>query len=262
MEFNSPNFPGLGQQLNNVLAALDLNSDPVWTLKQTRGKVYLDIVWDKKIKSPATGVVNKEANTQRNTALDYKPSSPLRADVKPRLEPDRKKMKNKSPSTRKRDKERFEKWKARKRTDLKSPCSTSFASETRPIPYPSHQSIPHVDSLDSPAAVMVNNKGPALEKPATLSVPCPPQEVVMEAPKLTSAGSDSDPRDSDCDLIGETPEEICANCHRPESMIPGRGLYVECFHYDVCDTKYCSIKCRTEHLRCHRILCGRRTSMK
>ena len=94
MEFNSPNFPGLGQQLNNVLAALDLNSDPVWTLKQTKGKVYLDIVWDKKFKSPATGVVNKEANTQRNTALDYKPSSPLRADVKPRLEPDKKKMKN------------------------------------------------------------------------------------------------------------------------------------------------------------------------
>ena len=53
---------------------------------------------------------------------------------------------------------------------------------------------------------MVNNKGPALEKPATLSVPCPPQEVVMEAPKLT-AGSDSDPRDSDSDLIGETPEK-------------------------------------------------------
>ena len=55
----APNFSWLGQ-LNQVLHALDIDGlEPVWTLKQSKQKISLDIVW---FKTPASEKRTQETN--------------------------------------------------------------------------------------------------------------------------------------------------------------------------------------------------------
>ena len=118
-----PIFPGFGKQLSVVLLALgsDLILDPVWTLKQTNGKNFLDITWTK-IKTPATVTVEDKAfkpncvTTQKQLdtkQLDQKPVQTVNTQ-RCKTSADacciRKKRKIQSPSTRKRDRLRLEKW--------------------------------------------------------------------------------------------------------------------------------------------------------
>ena len=121
-----PIFPGFGKRLSAVLIALgsDLIADPVWTLKQTNGKIFLDITWTK-IETPATVIVEDKAS-KSNCVTTQKQLDTKQVDQKPvqsvKIQRSRtsadacttKKRKIKSPSTRKRDRLRLEKWLAKK----------------------------------------------------------------------------------------------------------------------------------------------------
>ena len=90
---------GLGQTLCSVLNGLNLNSEPVFTLESTSGRIHLDIVW-------TTGKREQPANLTKSTE----------------------KKKRKSPSTRRRDKRRREAWRARKSGDALQPQPDTSAS--------------------------------------------------------------------------------------------------------------------------------------
>ena len=126
---DSTAFSGFGRiipVLQLVVQALNIsNVDPVWTLKQTKSKIFLDIVWKTSEKSD----LSMPAQTVTCDAPRQKPpvqQVALRGvdDVKPALAPSRplnrldfcgkKQRKKKSPSTKKRDQKRYEQWKAKK----------------------------------------------------------------------------------------------------------------------------------------------------
>ena len=144
----TPHFSGLGQ-LNQVLNALNINNlEPVWTLKQTPSKIYLDIVW---FKLPATTHTRTEAavpvaqhqpqSAERKsldcvTPLVVTAPSPARSEVETGTGHTAVKKKKKSPSTRKRDRARFEKWKQTKKGNITtSSCKLQSQTEqTSPTP--------------------------------------------------------------------------------------------------------------------------------
>jgi len=141
-KMETPIFSGLGQQLQRVLLALDINSfeAPVWTLKQNKDKIYLDICWFK-TKFPAAPVdqsptcsnavreleqtslttttsCNDEVK-QQDLDIDQEKSIPNvhpSLSNRPRPTLNKEKKKRKSPSTQKRDKQRLVKWLASKST--------------------------------------------------------------------------------------------------------------------------------------------------
>jgi len=153
METVHPNFSGFGRQLSQVLNALDVHHlEPTWALKETRGKLFLDIVWTKRpFKVPASDV-NKgpvQSHIQLGpTELGQEcceekptPSSPLPTPTIPMMNNEtkavgdgkNKKKKRKSPSVLRRDKERALKWRERKHQKTVSsgqPNATQDESET------------------------------------------------------------------------------------------------------------------------------------
>ena len=80
----NPKLSGLGQ-LNQVLLALNIDGlEPVWTLKQTRQKIFLDIIW---FKTPAISDTSKkhtpETSDQRAPSPDSSPYVSQDAHAKP-----------------------------------------------------------------------------------------------------------------------------------------------------------------------------------
>ena len=162
----NPEFSGLGQ-LNQVLLALNIDGlEPVWTLKQTKQKIFLDIIW---FKTPAISDSSKlkkhtpETSDQRAPSPDSSPYVSQDAHAKPASTQTsagasvnisaKTKRKRKSPSTKKRDRERLEKWKARKKdcnlepttcpSHSSSPISSSVTVNLLPHPQISPEQLPH-----------------------------------------------------------------------------------------------------------------------
>ena len=129
----APNFSGLGK-LNQVLHALDIDGlEPVWTLKQSKQKISLHIIW---FKTPASVKRTQETNGRVQAHQQASTDASLDAHAKPACIQTsagttsanitaKTKRKRKSPSTKKRDKDRLEKWRAKKKScdesHLKSP---------------------------------------------------------------------------------------------------------------------------------------------
>jgi len=125
---NYASFSGLGKSLAGVLAALgeDLSEEPAWTLKNTSGKVNLQIVWTKS-KIPATTKVTRQENPPvRRATLPKSPSDSEQLDSKTHAKSSAtgSKRTRKSPSTLRRDRQRREKW-IQKRISTSKPVSTS-----------------------------------------------------------------------------------------------------------------------------------------
>ena len=119
-----PTFPRLGRQLPNILKALaeELTLEPVWTLKQTSSKIYLDIVWTKSNFPPDIRPQRKENKpTSRVQQLDQVECD--ERDTPSEISGLGKKKK--SPSTRRRDKQRREAWIAQKRSIWNNKCKSS-----------------------------------------------------------------------------------------------------------------------------------------
>jgi hypothetical protein len=107
MDKNNQCFAGLGAELSTILQAINVGylGAPLWSIKRTKDKVYLDLVW---FETPAI------------TASD---SAPVQASVEPppklaqeKKKPEKKK-KHKSPSSKRRDRKRLQEWKLKQREE-------------------------------------------------------------------------------------------------------------------------------------------------
>ena len=291
---SSTMFPGFGKQLSAVLIALgsDLILDPVWTLKHANGKVFLDIVWTK-TKTPATDVKDKASNcvtTQKQLDTEQVDQNPVeiqrsKTSAKTANVCTTKKRKLKSPSTRKRDRLRLEKWLSKKRSDSNNGCKPLIDSA-------------HPSSTGSTGCV-INS---ALDIPAVSSSSISHVgETETQLPVNSSSSGYSDGDDVDCDSQVETQKTSSPECElsdsesqlstelgaRPEipshcksqkpsfnSDVNTDDLDPHCFNLD-CSIRqselgckllrcsrcasalYCSKTCQVKHWRLHRPNCGK-----
>lgn len=205
-------FLGLGKQLSGVLKALDVDvyGDPVWTLKQTSGKIYLDIAWTK-TKLPADPVMRKENPATNCVQLQSEPKQ-LESDRQKRasgvtstglIKTKHAKRKNKSPSTRKRDQQRRERWLAKIRNN---PSSQPISSPVVGLSESTTRSVSRPTGVD-----------PAVEVPAE-SQPKAAQRTVSIEPKISNKPSQSQQSNSDSDL--ELPELTALESHATEPHTP------------------------------------------
>ena len=168
MDSTSPNFFGLGCQLTKVLSALDIQHSPIWTLKETKNKIFLDITWTKPaVKFPAESEVNKGTSVKQPSShvdsvsgrcrggQDFKPTKPG-PTVVGRLDTGKEcKKKRKSPATRKRDKQRFERWKENRK--LKTQNADQCEQLSRSKPHVTEQTISQ--TIEKPIRNQNNSKG-------------------------------------------------------------------------------------------------------
>ena len=163
MEFLQPVVSGLGHELTKVLKALQVHNldQPVWTIKQTNGKIFLDVTWTK----PKTRAISADEQPRTNH-VDHKtlwsarrePSvksvqssrQARRTPVLPDNDAPVQKTKRKSPSTRRCDQSRLEKWKSKK--ELNRFCEPMHHEHHVP-PHSAHAAEP----------VVVYNQAPVIE---------------------------------------------------------------------------------------------------
>jgi len=201
---SSPNFFGLGRQLVNVLSALDIqHAVPVWTLKQTKNKIFLDISWNKQVfKFPAESDGNKGTRSAQPSSLVSRLSGRGRQENKPAPKSaskqesqllDSNKVKGtglkvhrrrKPPSVRKRDKERYEKWKENRKQNS---ISQNISKPTSPrLTAPSEKAI--TQSTENP----IQNRSDIIE-PKTLESEVDSELYHVNAQDILPASTASQP---------------------------------------------------------------------
>lgn len=126
MDSNTPFVAGLlSKELLTILQTLGVEKleKPIWAVKKTASKLFLDIQWHlPDLTSMQSGI--RHSSHQSTQA-----------------KPDITKAKYKSPSSRTRDKQRLERWKARRKSKLVSPqTSTQPESQVQLKPNVSHPS--------------------------------------------------------------------------------------------------------------------------
>lgn len=143
-------IPGLGAQLTCVLKSLNMTSEPTFSLKCKKDKIYLDIVWSTKpeeICTPTSGKQDLESATPCSAVVVTKPSEVKSKPVKRKRE-----KKKKSPSARRRDQRRLVRYLARKknagRSTEKMQCDDSHVDGE--ISDHSRNSMSDDDKLDVP----------------------------------------------------------------------------------------------------------------
>ena len=99
MDKYPPRFPGLPVQIGHMLSVLDVSHlrIPVWSIKHNYGQIILEVAWTNKF--PAK---NHHCETKAP-----RPKQPGKPSSESKSQPHKK---CKSPSTRKRDRERYLKW--------------------------------------------------------------------------------------------------------------------------------------------------------
>lgn len=288
MENNSPNFFGLGHQLSQVLNAMDIHHlKPVWTLKETRGKIFLDIVWTKlPFKSRATDDVNKGTRTvqspihdepadevvwdgKENKPTTPSPTVPVNCGVK--TVGAGKKKKRKSPSVLKRDRARQRKWRECKQQKLVSSCQPDKQQDNKKAivtPPLADNGLP----TDKENQEYLDYLELEISKPVEKQEhkPKPEQEIkipVMDETPTSEQNSDSDSDSLFEEMYKRIEEEVeeeynemehlrrCFNlrCLTPETHVPG-GLR-RCTRCKI--AVYCNLECQTEHWKIHRSVCGK-----
>ena len=266
---DSPNFSGLGIKLQRVLEALDINNlePPSWTLKDNKGKIYLDICWVK-LKSPATTAVS---STRINTCDQVKRGSdildkrgvecpphcdkktantPLESSIVPP-----RRRKKKSPSTQKRDRQRLVKW-----LDSKRSRETRLEAILKPnsvVPPVKTTSPPDEQSLANVplAACSLGNQAAAAPDPFPVKPSsdshdsqCHGRTDSSQVKQTQEVSIDTEPiSDEELDL------DLCANtvCMIPGYLAPG-GLKkcTRCYM-----ASYCSRNCQAQHWKFHKLDC-------
>lgn len=290
MESIYPNFFGLPHKLNQVLLALDLHQlDPVWTLKETKGKIYLDIVWSKlPLESPAIDANNGPSATQlpihngpaevgQGGSEETKPTSPSPTVPMNReiigAGKNRKKKKRKSPSVLKRDKERQRKWRESKQKAMSSSScqpTADFAEQLdhkeKPTQtnndYPPSDNQEYLNYLE--AEIAQQDLGQEVYRnPVEIHLPVPPSEQLPQEDPSEDSDRDSEFEELYKRIDAEAEDEYdsdkdinrCFNlkCLRPETSIPG-GLK-RCTGCKI--AVYCTRECQAKHWNIHRSACGK-----
>ncbi len=197
---------------------------PKWSLRITVGKIYLDLAWDKDTRIPAK---NSE---QPKVSMDL-PTTP-------------KPHKKKSPSTRRRDRLRYQNWKSKKRRDLASrpsPEPVEAPATTPGTAEPLDQTVPIVTN---PAEVVKLVK-PSQDTPTNVETNTRTSDGHSgKADKLIPAWK-SDFNEIVAGLPLCHPEKaktICWNCLIPEKQNECLKKCTQC-----AQALYCSRECQKDH---------------
>ena len=108
---------GLPGELGALVKVVGVNGEPVWSIRKSTGKIYLDLCWNSNSPPIPTQKLEKEAPQPSNK--DKVVRSPNSTSPVPVVNPvrkgetKRKKKKKKSPSTLRRDKQRYLQWQAK-----------------------------------------------------------------------------------------------------------------------------------------------------
>ena len=271
MDSNVKNIFGIPQSVITLLENIGASTldTPKWSVRVTDRKIYLDVAWDK---SPAKNHGRQTSDNGKDT------------HAKPRSETRRKK---KSPSTRRRDRLRLEKWKANKLRDSPA-CLVPEVQTTVDVPLDqSHPRSPRnglpgtvqhsVENLiDLSATSHDNNTG---NFPETVKIDPTPiqtensdstctQTSLQKASQMTSfdqdlynrifnAGSNETSTDSEADSDDPDLDLFCTErCFNLRCMKPGikvKDGLKKCTRCKV--AQYCSRMCQTEHWPMHKTGC-------
>ena len=263
-------FPGLGKQLSDVLKALagELISEPVWTLKKTSGKIYLDIAWIK-IKFPAIRPTTRKENKPAS-CVQQKPQR-KQVECETRTTPSANsglRKKGKSPSTRRRDKQRREKWIAQKRSNSNKDSKSSRGPISCPVGL-------SAIGVESPSLVSTVVKGTATEIP-TVS-PTSPRRTVLSFPgssetldtptasraeeQLLLSPSDSPLKTPKQESLARRNSESLDSEDLSECWLPACSAFGLPWKLKKCTrcsvALYCNKDCQAQHWPIHRLFCGR-----
>jgi hypothetical protein len=282
-----PIFSGLGEKLQRVLQALDISKleHPVWTLKENKGKIYLDICWSK---FPATEIsqptctsatneleptISKRDNSHSSRLGQYtSKSNNVTLKVGSNNLPSKKTKKKLSPSTQKRDKQRLAKWLASKKSSkivstvsalqpTTSPSNSTEAESTeklvQPAPVPGNQAG-NLDLIVNPSEKPLKHFNN--QDPSSPSSGHPEQHL---RPKQAKAKCDicSEPDCLDIACIDEEHKQLVLNqmsqCFNPFCKIPASeasGSLKKCTRCLI--ARYCSRECQAEHWKSHKEMCA------
>ncbi len=209
-----------------MLASVGANTlgTPKWSLRITEGKIYLDLAWNKDTNFPAKN--SQPSKSRQDVPTASKPS------------------KKKSPSTRRRDKLRYENWKAKKRRDLTS----------SPTPGPVAPVTPPGTAMPMDHTTIPNVTNPA----EAVKLVKPPQDASnRETSNTRSSESDSTRqavpawRADFNEIVAGLPlcgpgksKTVCWNCFKPEKQT---GCLKKCTQCS--QALYCSRDCQKDHWR-------------
>lgn len=239
----SPTLHGLPQELLNVLKSLDTTKlgQPLWSLRVTTSKVFVDLCWTRFEKPAITpGVpapVGKCDKVSHKPAVSRKPS----AVEKPR-------HKRKSPSTRRRDRQRYLEFRARK-TNLVAGEQASGLESQLLLPIPA-ETQPAAQAAQVPLQELVIAPVPST---ATYQPLTPVPVVPTEEPLAEEQCEDTDIDDWLIDFDKELDRSICFNVYCGKSAQTVSGGLKKCTR---CNTaEYCSKACQARHWNIHKAGC-------
>ncbi len=249
------NLAGFTQKLQQLLNTLDVDvsEEPVWSIRQAKTRIYLDIAWSR---IPAKNVCHDNLTTRVSTGARNDSDSVPAPAVAPKVvkistcENKTKKKKRKSPATRRRDRKRLAAWKA-KREVVSAPLPKSMPVSSTKIAVSGDDTIQNCQQDKAVKPIPAPRKRKPVNVPcATATEPAPvvyaPEENFIIQEILTQR----EELDTSLDL-----ENICFNttCLVPESQVPG-GLK-KCTRCNF--AKYCGRICQAEHWKVHRSACGK-----
>ncbi len=223
MDLNTATSSGIPMDVLNMLVNVGANTlgTPKWSLRITMGKIYLDLAWDKDLRVPAKNGVQTKASEDSPTA------------PKP--------LKKKSPSTRRRDKLRFETWKAKKRRDLtSSPTPEPVAPVTPPgTAEPLDHTLPKVTN---PAEVIKLVKSPQ-DTPISVTANTRSSGCDRTDQAIPAWESDFNEIVEGLPLCGPSKcKTVCWNCFKPEKDSVCLKKCTQCGQ-----ALYCSRDCQKDH---------------
>jgi len=244
-----------------VMHALEaeLNMEPIWTLKQTKHKIFLDIQWTKTKTLATTSNVTKPASCATTTQLlkeavsAAKPALNTETSAKPDSDKKRK-QKKKSPSTRRHDKQRQERWLSQKRRGSNHGRKASSEDSS-----PSTVGL-GTGSKAGTASPCNHNQDPGTvgnaheESPALSQLNVPPVSRDEEQQPPVADGLSATEVNLPMHDFTEQPLNVCFNlsCLAAES---DSIKLKKCLRCNI--AMYCSRNCQAEHWKIHRTACGK-----
>ena len=258
--------PGFPNELIKVLGTLPFEGlQPTWSLKCNGGSFSVTITWQSK--NPAAickgrhlgkhpKLVKDRGTVDRGAVrVESQLSNPSPASKTGSGKPNQTRRKKKSPSARKRDRERLLAWKAnrKRQTDVKS--ATDIGSELKPLepkPVPSTSSAvvpPIVHASDS--KVQSRDK---VDEHLGLDYSTCSDDVVED--------TENEDSDGDSFLLSDDYDPKrdgrCFTCHKPGASVPG-GLK-KCTRCQ--SIWYCGRDCQTKDWNNHRRICTAVSSIR
>ena len=222
-------FPGLGEQLSNVIRSMRLNDHPTFSLKCKSGKVHLDIVWTttQQVTSEPKPVMQDLDNTSLSDCVAVNKSPVELVWTKKWI----------SHSTVKRDRRRFAIWLARKSGTTTEGMDTVHLEAIEPEV--AKEPVNDSNNDDGNGTTMDFDDG-NLDYNMILE-----NLDTYEFDSVSSFESGHDDSESDTDLfldfLNPRPKACCCNSSTEQLRI-----CTKCFSAALCNR----LQCKREHAKC------------